>query len=180
MWVIEGVTYTCRKAAESIKGRPSRHRYGAVESVRLRSLPLKEEASGKLPRRAAVATGAVDESRGSANAYVVFETEAAASTALVLNMGEVALSYSFDFTTIGRCNYQWREHLECPPHVSRNRVRDNKQGLKIFTAIHVHVSRSGTRMGCQSKLLILRDWSGCRVPEGFELCFAVRGAPHPC
>ncbi len=66
------------------------HRYGTVESVRLRSLPLKEDT--KLPRHAAVAAGAVDESRGSANAYVVFSSGGSASHALAHNMREVGTS----------------------------------------------------------------------------------------
>ena len=61
-------------------------RYGTVESVRLRSLPLKDD--GKLPRRAAVAAGALDEA-GSANAYVVFSSGASAVHALAHNMREV-------------------------------------------------------------------------------------------
>ncbi|BDA45860.1 probable nucleolar protein 12 at C-terminar half [Coccomyxa sp. Obi] len=59
--------------------------YGTVESVRLRSLPLKDD--GKLPRRAAVAAGALDEA-GSANAYVVFSSGVSAVHALAHNMRE--------------------------------------------------------------------------------------------
>ncbi|CAL8470540.1 g10082 [Coccomyxa elongata] len=59
--------------------------YGTVESVRLRSLPLKGD--GKLPRRAAVAAGALDEG-GSANAYVVFSSGASLVHALSHNMRE--------------------------------------------------------------------------------------------
>lgn len=39
-----------------------------------------------MPRRAAVISGAIDDERGSAHAYVVFKDEAAAEAALSLNM----------------------------------------------------------------------------------------------
>jgi exonuclease VII large subunit len=52
--------------------------------VRLRSIPIKVNAN--MPRRAAIISGAIDEQRGSAHAYVVFEDEAAAKAALSLNM----------------------------------------------------------------------------------------------
>jgi RNA recognition motif-containing protein len=61
---------------------------GAVESVRLRSLPLKREPGSKLPRRGAIASGAVD-AEHSGHAYVVFEGEEAVEAALKLNMSEV-------------------------------------------------------------------------------------------
>jgi nucleolar protein 12 len=67
---------------------------GAVESVRLRSLPLKAPETGsggkvsKMPRRGAIASGAIDADH-SAHAYVVFAEEAAVEAALALNMKEV-------------------------------------------------------------------------------------------
>lgn len=61
-------------------------RYGMVESVRLRSVPIKVDA--KLPRKAAVASGAVDTARGSAHAYVVFSKESEAVAATAHNMQE--------------------------------------------------------------------------------------------
>ena len=62
--------------------------FGNVESIRLRSLPLQSE--NKLPRRAAIATGAVAEaSKGSAHAYVVFEDKGSAAAALAANMRSV-------------------------------------------------------------------------------------------
>jgi nucleolar protein 12 len=60
---------------------------GEVESARLRSLTLA--ADTKLPRRAAVAAGALDAARGTAHAYVVFKDAAGAAAALALNMREV-------------------------------------------------------------------------------------------
>jgi len=62
--------------------------FGAVESVRLRSVPL---AKGTLlPRRAAVLAKRADASRkGGACAYVVFAERAGAEGALRLNMGEI-------------------------------------------------------------------------------------------
>ncbi|PSC73971.1 RNA-binding 34 [Micractinium conductrix] len=66
-------------------------RCGAVESVRLRSLPLKQLEEGakgaKMPRRNAIAAGNIDTSH-TANVYVVFEEEAAVEAALKLNMAE--------------------------------------------------------------------------------------------
>lgn len=59
-------------------------RFGTIESVRLRSIPIKVDAN--MPRRAAIISGAIDEQRGSAHAYVVFKDEAAAKAALSLNM----------------------------------------------------------------------------------------------
>lgn len=61
---------------------------GAVESVRLRSLPLKLEPGSKVPRRGAIASGSVD-AEHSGHAYVVFEQEGAVEAALKLNMAEV-------------------------------------------------------------------------------------------
>jgi hypothetical protein len=84
------VTYHHRTGDQGEEQELLLRRYGTVESVRLRSLPLKDE--GKLPRRAAVAAGAVDESRGSANAYVVFSSGASAVHALAHNMREVRIS----------------------------------------------------------------------------------------
>ena len=60
-------------------------RYGAVESVRLRSVALAP--GSKLPRRAAAMTAAVDPGKA-ANAYVVFKDAAAAEAALAANMTE--------------------------------------------------------------------------------------------
>lgn len=61
-------------------------RYGAVESVRVRSLPVVPDA--KLPRKAAAITGAVQRGRASAHAYIVFEEPQAAEAALGHNMQE--------------------------------------------------------------------------------------------
>lgn len=64
---------------------------GAVESARLRSLPLKlgdpESKAAKMPRRGAIAAGNIDVEH-SAHAYVVFREEAAVEAALKLNMTE--------------------------------------------------------------------------------------------
>lgn len=64
-------------------------RHGKVESVRLRSVPVKLDA--KMPRRAAVLSGNISDSRGTAHAYVVFQEQAAAQAALASNMQEVGL-----------------------------------------------------------------------------------------
>uniref|UniRef100_A0A7S0RH48 RRM domain-containing protein n=1 Tax=Chlamydomonas leiostraca TaxID=1034604 RepID=A0A7S0RH48_9CHLO len=61
-------------------------RYGKVDSVRLRSVPLDMES--KMPRRAAIITGKVDE-RAPATAYVVLTTQAEAAKALAANMTEL-------------------------------------------------------------------------------------------
>lgn len=61
-------------------------KYGKVESIRLRSVPLVKDTA--IPRKAAVASGAVDLSRGSFHAYVVFQEESAARAALSHNMEE--------------------------------------------------------------------------------------------
>lgn len=60
---------------------------GRVESVRLRSLPLQRDPTSKIPRRGAIASGAIDADQ-SAHAYVVFADDAAADAALTLNMQE--------------------------------------------------------------------------------------------
>ena len=59
-----------------------------MESVRLRSLPLKEGL--KMPRKAAVASGNVDAECAPAHAYIVFEKRTSAVYALQLNMSEVS------------------------------------------------------------------------------------------
>ncbi len=66
-----------------------RYRFGTIESVRLRSLPLKEGV--KLPRKAAIAGGHIETDRASAHAYVVFSRRASAAYALQLNMSEVSM-----------------------------------------------------------------------------------------
>ena len=63
-------------------------RFGAVESVRLRSLPLKEGL--KMPRKAAIASGNVDAEGPPAHAYVIFGSRASAVYALQLNMTEAS------------------------------------------------------------------------------------------
>ena len=63
-------------------------RYGKVESVRLRSVPVDLEK--KMPRKAAVLSGAIAATRGSSHAYVVFANAASAAKALAHNMREVS------------------------------------------------------------------------------------------
>jgi nucleolar protein 12 len=53
-------------------------KYGDVQSVRLRSVPVDGE--GKMPRGGKVITGKLVADRNSTNAYVVFATEAGAYT----------------------------------------------------------------------------------------------------
>lgn len=62
------------------------YRYGKIESLRLRSVPLVKDTA--IPRKAAVASGAVDLSRGSFHAYIVFQEESSAHKALSMNMEE--------------------------------------------------------------------------------------------
>jgi RNA recognition motif. (a.k.a. RRM, RBD, or RNP domain) len=64
--------------------------FGAIESVRLRSVPLDLEARKRMPRRAAVIKGVVAADRGGAKAYIVFADAAAATSALCANMTEVS------------------------------------------------------------------------------------------
>lgn len=66
------------------------NRYGSVESVRLRSVPVQPEAVA-LPRRAAVLGGRVDADRATAHAYVVFAQPEHAQAALAHNMQVVRL-----------------------------------------------------------------------------------------
>ena len=82
---LEHVLLRCQRA---LMCHELRCRFGAVESVRLRSLPLKEGL--KMPRKAAVASGNVDAERAPAHAYVVFEKRTSAVYALQLNMSEVS------------------------------------------------------------------------------------------
>lgn len=70
-------------------------RFGAVQSVRLRSVPIRLDK--KLPRRAAILAGRVSGDRGTAHAYVVFKEAAAATAALELNMKEVRCTQTFTF-----------------------------------------------------------------------------------
>ena len=63
---------------------------GAVETVRLRSIAVDPET--KMKRKSALLAGAVDASRGSGHAYVVFAEAAHVAKALVLNMTEVGRS----------------------------------------------------------------------------------------
>lgn len=67
-------------------------RFGEVESVRLRSVAVE---AGKLPRKAAIASGRVAENRGSAHAYIVFKSEDSMGAAVQLNMSEVCLFRPF-------------------------------------------------------------------------------------
>jgi len=60
--------------------------YGTVDSVRMRSVPLKLDA--KMPRKAAIAAGNVDVERGTSHAYLVFKDESSAKAALAHNMKE--------------------------------------------------------------------------------------------
>ena len=62
-------------------------RYGPVESVRLRSIPL--DIDSKAPRQHAVKAGKISADRGSANAYVVFKSAESVPAALAANMSEV-------------------------------------------------------------------------------------------
>lgn len=59
--------------------------YGAVESVRLRSVPLLDT---KVPRKGAVITGKINEAIDSQHAYIVFKEEMSANAALAHNMKE--------------------------------------------------------------------------------------------
>lgn len=59
-------------------------RYGTIDSVRMRSIPVKLDAA--MPRRAAVLTGKVDAQRATAHAYVVFSQPHEATAALAHNM----------------------------------------------------------------------------------------------
>ena len=59
--------------------------FGAVTSVRLRSVPVDQE--GKMPKAGKVITGALVAERKSTNAYVVFENEASVAKAIAaMNM----------------------------------------------------------------------------------------------
>jgi nucleolar protein 12 len=61
--------------------------YGTIESIRFRSVPLKKDVI--LPRKAAVASGAVDPTRGSAHAYIIFkDIESAQNAVKKQNMKE--------------------------------------------------------------------------------------------
>jgi len=57
---------------------------GVVDTTRIRSAAVDPEA--KLPRRAALLTGALSASRGAVNGYVVFKSAEAVMPALALNM----------------------------------------------------------------------------------------------
>ncbi|KAI8107415.1 hypothetical protein M9435_002445 [Picochlorum sp. BPE23] len=59
-------------------------KYGTIESIRFRSMPLKEDS--KVPRRVAAASGTIDESKGSFHAYIIFENKESVSQALQENM----------------------------------------------------------------------------------------------
>ena len=62
--------------------------FGAVESVRLRSVPV--DAEGKMPRGGKVITGKLVPDRNSTNAYVVFKSaDAVPKATLAMNMKEV-------------------------------------------------------------------------------------------
>ncbi|GLI63198.1 hypothetical protein VaNZ11_006097, partial [Volvox africanus] len=61
--------------------------FGAVESARIRAVPVKMDA--KMPRRAAILSGKIDVERGPCTAYIVFEQPESARAALGANMQEV-------------------------------------------------------------------------------------------
>ena len=69
-------------------------RYGSIESVRRRSVPVKLDA--KMSRKAAVITGNVSDKGGTSHAYVVFQDESAAIAALASNMHMVSLETRID------------------------------------------------------------------------------------
>lgn len=79
-------SHQLHKSAQTDIGH-MRGRYGEVDSVRLRSLPLQTDAG--MPRRAAISSGRVDAAGPSANAYLVFRSRLAARAALAHNMQEV-------------------------------------------------------------------------------------------
>lgn len=60
--------------------------FGEVESVRIRSVPLKDS---KIPRKAAVIKKQINDTADSVHAYVVFKTEESALASLVHNMALV-------------------------------------------------------------------------------------------
>lgn len=70
-------------------------RYGKVESVRLRSVPV--DLAKKMPRKAAVLSGAIAADRGTSHAYVVFSDVASATAALAHNMQEVRCAGSVEW-----------------------------------------------------------------------------------
>ena len=59
-------------------------RYGKIDSIRFRSMPVKEDV--KVPKRVAAASGAIDSEKGSFHAYIVFKDAASVSKSLVENM----------------------------------------------------------------------------------------------
>jgi len=61
-----------------------RFRYGKIDSIRFRSMSVKEDV--KVPKRAAAASGALDTEKGSFHAYIVFKDAVAVSKSLVENM----------------------------------------------------------------------------------------------
>ena len=63
-------------------------RFGEVESIRFRSVPLKLDEK-IIPRRAAILAQKISSDRGSAHAYIVFKATDSAAKALELNMTEV-------------------------------------------------------------------------------------------
>lgn len=63
-------------------------KFGTIESVRLRSIPITE-AGVKLPRRSAILSGQVAEDKGTSHAYVVFKDAGSAMAAQQMNMTEV-------------------------------------------------------------------------------------------
>lgn len=65
-------------------------RYGQIESLRLRSVPVKLDGK-QMPRRAAVLTGSVSTKRGTANAYIVFAEAESVGKALASNMQLVSV-----------------------------------------------------------------------------------------
>ena len=81
---------TTARALPNSSGQVPVRRYGAVESIRLRSVPVKLDK--KLPRRAAILSGHISSDRGTAHAYIVFKDAASVAAALAHNMQEVRVS----------------------------------------------------------------------------------------
>lgn len=75
------------QVSASLKRELRSCRYGTVENVRLRNLPI--DIASKMPKQLQIKAGKVDASRGSATAFVRFAAREEASAALAANMSVV-------------------------------------------------------------------------------------------
>lgn len=134
-------------------------RYGKVDSVRLRSVPV--DLAKKMPRKAAVLSGAIAADRGTSHAYVVFSDVAAATAALAHNMQEVRGPPRLHGTACG----PWAERMAARSIYFAS--------VAFVTAGHwkdTHALCPARQRRDLQGIVLSTDGSGCRVTGSARVC----------